>query len=62
MPNRRQAIIWTNADSIQWRICGAAGEMSLIANFEIWIWGKQKYGKMDNTEKHLIFHEMHVKT
>ena len=27
-PNRWQAIIWTNADPIYWRICGALGEMS----------------------------------
>ena len=27
-PNRRQAIIWTNADPIQWRIYAAQGEMS----------------------------------
>ena len=27
-PNRRQAIIWTNADPIQWRIYAALGEMS----------------------------------
>ena len=27
-PNRRQAIIWTNADSIPWCIYAALGEMS----------------------------------
>ena len=25
VPNRRQAIIWTNANSIQWRIYAALG-------------------------------------
>ena len=32
-PDRRQAIIWTNADSIQWRIyaaLGVGGELTLI--------------------------------
>ena len=27
-PNRRQAIIWSNADPVHWRIYGALGEMS----------------------------------
>ena len=25
VPDRRQAITWTNADPIQWRICAALG-------------------------------------
>ena len=27
-PNRRQAIIWTNADPVRWRIYATQGEMS----------------------------------
>ena len=33
-PNRRQAIIWTNADPIHWRIYAALGEMSYY-EFEV---------------------------
>ena len=35
-PNRRQAIIWTNADPIQWRIYAALGGDGLIH------WGRDK--------------------
>ena len=27
-PNRRQAIIWTNADTVHWHIYAALGEMA----------------------------------
>ena len=33
-PNKRQAIIWTNADSIHWRIYAALGgdELNVVLN------------------------------
>ena len=27
-PNRRQAIIWTNTETVHWRICAALGDTS----------------------------------
>ena len=31
-PNRRQAIIWTNADPVDWRIYAALGDAELTHN------------------------------
>ena len=42
-PNRRQAIIWTNADPIHWRIYAALGQ------YELTHWGRNKMAA--NTEQ-----------
>ena len=36
VPNRRQAIIWTDADPIHWRIYAALGEDELIDKMGLW--------------------------
>ena len=49
-PNRRQAIIWTNADPINWRIYAALGGGGLNNNFgtikiisDLWATFKQSF-------------------
>ena len=50
-PNRRQTIIWTNADSVHWRIYAGLGGDELLLGDQFWyydaifiIWEIPKYG------------------
>ena len=65
--NWQQAIIWTNADPIHWRICGTRGrwvnyEMQYVFGLLIFEWGNCRYLQIEYMlEGMLEDHALHIK-